>query len=81
MTKQEIEAVLVKNAKLLVPELANSDIDVTQTYSVIGVDSMDMLEVATKTIRDLGVTIGLTELGKTKTISETAEVLFKAQGA
>jgi acyl carrier protein len=78
MTRDEVLAVVVKNVKEIVPELEKRGIDLNKTYRELDVNSLDLVEVVTTSMRELKIKIPINELITVKTINDLVDKLFKA---
>ena len=81
MNKQEIVKLLVKNLKKAVPEFADGDLDTSKSYRDLGVNSMELIEVVTRTGKDLGMTISFAALTSVKTTDDLANVILSLKAA
>ncbi|MCB2188802.1 MAG: hypothetical protein KQJ78_20475 [Deltaproteobacteria bacterium] len=79
MNKEEVLSLLVKNLKKAIPEFADEELDTTKSYVDLGVSSLELVEVVTRTAKELGLNLSFKELGKVKTTDDLAEVLLRLQ--
>ena len=77
MNKEDIVTLLVKNLKKAIPEFADGGFDASKSYKDLGVSSMELVEVVTKTGQELGMTIPFAALASVKTTDDLAGVLLK----
>jgi len=64
MNKTEVVALLVKNLKKAVPEFADGYLDTSKSYRDLGVNSMELVEVVTRTGKELGMAISFAALSR-----------------
>ncbi len=81
MTRDDVMAVVIKNVKEIVPELETADVDLNKTYRELDVNSLDLVEIVTGTMRELKVKIPINELTTVKTTNNLVDLLFKAVSA
>ncbi len=81
MTRDEVLAVVVKNVKEIVPELEKAGVDLNKTYRELDINSLDLVEIVTGTMRELKAKIPINELTTVKTTNDLVDKLFKAVSA
>jgi polyketide biosynthesis acyl carrier protein len=81
MTKNEVVGLLMKNLKAAVPGFKGKDIDAGTSYKELGVSSLDLVEVVSTTMHEMGVKVSPTALATVKTVDDLATLLVKAKGA
>ncbi len=77
MKKEEVTRLLVKNLKKAIPEFADEDFDTSKSYKELGVSSLELVEVVTRTAKELGISLSFKELTSVKTTDDLAEVLVR----
>lgn len=78
MTRTEILTVLKSNLFLIVEPARGKDIDEKQSMKDYGADSLEVVEVASRTMKELKLRVPRTELAKAKTIGEFIDLLEKS---
>ena len=78
MTRTEILAVLKTNLSKIVEAARGKEIDETQSMKDYGADSLEVVEVASRTMKELKIRVPRTELAKAKTIGEFVDLLEKS---
>ena len=81
MTRDEVLAVIIKNVKEIAPELEKAGVDLNKTYRELDINSLDLVEIITGTMRELKVKIPINELTTVKTTNDLVDKLFKAASA
>ncbi len=79
MNKEAVLSLLVKNLKKAIPEFADEELDTAKSYKELGVSSLELVEVVTRTAKELGLSLAFKELGSVKTTDDLAEVLLRLQ--
>ncbi len=77
MNREALLDLLTGNLKKAVPDFADHDLDAAKTFQELGVSSLDLVEVVTRTTKELGLTLPFQELAKVKTINDLAEVVLR----
>lgn len=81
MTRDEVLTAVMKNVKELVPELETAGVDLNKTYRELDINSLDLVEIVTGTMRELKIKIPINELTTVKTPNNLVDLLFKAVSA
>ena len=82
MTRDELFATLTKNMAVVIP--AFGDRSVTESSSLVadyGADSLQVVEIISRTMRAANVRMKRTELNKAKNIGELLDFLVSAAAA
>jgi len=77
MNKEEVIRLLVKNLKKAIPEFEDEELDTSKSYKDLGVSSLELVEIVTKTAKELGVNLPFTELTSVKTTDDLANVFMR----
>jgi acyl carrier protein len=80
MNKQEIVQLLVKNLKKMVPEFADEEIDLDKTYQNLGVSSLELVEIVTRTAKEMGLNLPMAALAAVRTTNDLANLLVRFAG-
>lgn len=80
MNKQEIVQLLVKNLKKMVPEFADEEIDTDKTYQDLGVSSLELVEIVTRTAKEMGLNLPMAALAAVRTTNDLASLLLRLAG-
>ena len=78
MTRTEILTVLKANLSKIVEAARGKEIDEAQSMKDYGADSLEVVEVASRTMKELKLRVPRTELSKAKTIGEFVDLLEKS---
>jgi len=79
MNREELLGLLVNNLKKAVPEFAAENLDTSKTYKELGVSSLELVEVVTRTTKELRLTLPFQELAKVRTTDDLADVILRLQ--
>ncbi|MHB8067838.1 MAG: phosphopantetheine-binding protein [Desulfobaccales bacterium] len=74
-------AVVIKNVKEMLPDLEKVGVDLNKTYRELDINSLDLVEIVTGTMRELKVKVPINELTTVKTTNDLVDKLFKAASA
>jgi acyl carrier protein len=77
MTRDEVTAIVCKNIKEIVPELEKVEVDLNKSYRELDINSLDLVEIVTGTMRELKIKIPINELTKVKNTNGLIDILFK----
>ncbi len=77
MTREDIEAVVLKHLGRIVEGLDTSTIDMAQSMKDYGANSLDIVEIVSATMRELKVKVPRGELSKIATLGGLIDVLWK----
>jgi acyl carrier protein len=80
MKQEEVLALVIKNVKATVPSLAETKIDLDVPYRQLDINSLDIAEIVSKTVRELKVQVPRTELAKLTTARQLVEIICKSAG-
>lgn len=80
MKREEVMELVLKNIKTTVPSLAKKNIDPDASYAELGISSLDIAEIVSKTTRELNVKVPRTELAKLTTASQLVDIVCKTAG-
>lgn len=79
MSRKEVLELLVKNLKKAIPEFADDDLDTSKSYQELGVSSLELVEVVTRTTKELRLNVPFQELAKVRTTDDLADVIMRLQ--
>jgi acyl carrier protein len=77
MTREHIYAVVVKHLVDAVEDLDPAGIDPTLSMKDLGADSLDIVEVVSRTMRELKIKVPRSELSKLTNINGLVDVLYE----
>ena len=80
MTRDEILAVVARNVSETMEELNASAVDPARSMKDYGLGSLDVVEVVSRSMRDLQVTVPRTELRRLATIGGLVDLLYRSAG-
>ena len=75
MTQDDIRAVVLKHLHALVPGTADLTITGETTLADLGADSLDLVDVASRSMQELKVKIPRSEIGRIRTLDDLVAVL------
>ena len=78
MSKEEIVGLIMKHLKVAVPDFGAECIDMDKTYKELGIASLDLVEIVSNTMRDMGVKLSPAELAQAKTTGDLVTLLQQA---
>jgi acyl carrier protein len=77
MTREHIYAVVVKHLVDAVEDLDPARIDPTLSMKDLGADSLDIVEVVSRTMRELKIKVPRSELSKLTNINGLVDMLYE----
>jgi acyl carrier protein len=77
MTRDEVLSIVIKNIQEIVPELEKVEVDLNKSYRELDINSLDLVEIVTGTMRELKIKIPINELTKVKNTNGLVDILFK----
>lgn len=77
MTREHIYAVVVKHLVDAVEDLDPAMIDPTLSMKDLGADSLDIVEVVSRTMRELKIKVPRSELSKLTNINGLVDMLYE----
>ena len=77
MTREHIYAVVVKHLVDAVEDLDPAIIDPTLSMKDLGADSLDIVEVVSRTMRELKIKVPRSELSKLTNINGLVDMLYE----
>jgi acyl carrier protein len=75
MTRDDIRAVLIKNIGETLDDVVISNIDTTKTMKDVGANSLDIVEIVSRTMRQLKVKIPRTVLNRLENIDALIDLI------
>ena len=78
MTRDEILAMVVRHVAEAVEGLSVADVDPARSMQDNNLSSLDIVEVVTRSMRELHVKIPRSELRKVGTINDLVDLLYRA---
>jgi acyl carrier protein len=81
MTREQVLKVVSKHLMDAVDGLEESNIDPARSMKDLGANSLDIVEVVSRSMRELKVKVPRSELSKLTNINELVETLLKAASA
>ncbi len=81
MTREEVLAVVLKNLKDVIPDLNPAELDLNKNYSDYDINSLDLVQIITATMRELQVKIPINELANVKCTNALVDTLHKVINA
>ena len=77
MTRDQVRDIVFHHLHELVPDTAGRDIDEMALLNEIGVDSLDLVDVASRSMQDLGVKLPRAEIGRIHTLDDLIQALLR----
>jgi acyl carrier protein len=82
MTRQQMLETLIKNMSVVIPSFKDQAVtDASSLVQDFGADSLQIVEIVSRTMRAANVRMKRTELNKAKNIGELIDMLCAAQAA
>ncbi len=78
MSKEEIVGLIMKHLKVAVPDFGDECVAMDKTYKELGIASLDLVEIVSNTMRDMGVRLSPAELAQAKTTGDLVTLLLQA---
>jgi acyl carrier protein len=78
MTPDTVRTVVLRHLHEIVPGLAGRPIDVDAPLSQVGADSLDLLDVTSRSMQELGVKLPRAEVVNIRTLNDLVAVLHRA---
>ena len=75
-TRDHVESVVLDHLKQTVEELADQDIDTSESMKDLGANSLDIVEIVSCSMRELRVKVPRTELSELENIDQLVDLLF-----
>lgn len=79
MNRETVLEVVVKNIKLNVEGIENSEIDPAKSIADLGASSLDIVEIVSSSMRELNIRVPRTELAGLKNINQLVDLLAAAK--
>lgn len=79
MDRQQVLDVVVKHIRLNVDGLEGREIDPSKAMAELGASSLDIVEIVSSSMREIGVRIPRTELAKLKNLGELVDLLTRVK--
>jgi acyl carrier protein/polyketide biosynthesis acyl carrier protein len=77
MTRDEVRNTVIGHLKELVPGTATKEIDDQMPLADLGADSLDLVDVASRSMQDLGVKLPRSAIGKIHSLSDLIDALYQ----
>jgi acyl carrier protein/polyketide biosynthesis acyl carrier protein len=77
MTSEDVRAIVLKHLHQLVPGTAERALDEDAPLNEIGADSLDLVDVASRSMQDLSVRLPRTDIGRIKTFRDLVRALHE----
>ena len=77
MQREKILEVVLRNIRLNVDELAEVEIDPQRSVLEYGASSLDLVEIVSYSMRDLGISVPRTEFAEVENIDQLVDVLAR----
>lgn len=78
MTPDDVTAIVLRHLHDLVPGTVDQDLDPNAPLKELGADSLDLVDVASRSMQELGVRIQRSEIGRIRTLADLVGVLHRA---
>lgn len=79
MNRQEVLNVLIKNIKLNVGGLEETEIDPHKSIAEYGTNSLDIVEIINSSLRELQIKVPRTQLADLKNINDLVDLLTQVK--
>lgn len=81
MTQQDILAIVLKHLHDLVPGASERPVEIDAPISDLGADSLDLVDMASRSMQEIGVTIPRSEIGRIHSLRDLVAVLHRVHEA
>jgi acyl carrier protein len=81
MSRDEIFAVIKKNMEEIVESARGQEINESQSMRDFGADSLEVVEVVSRSMKELKIKVPRTELSEAKNLSDLIDLFEKAAAA
>lgn len=81
MTKNEIFQIIKKNVLEILPKIPEEIITIDQRLKDLGANSIDRMDIVTRTMEDLAIKIPLVELAGVQNLQELVDLLYETKNA
>ena len=79
MSKDHVQNVVIKHLHRLIPETAAAPVRLDAPLNELGVDSLDLLDVTSQAMMELGVKLPRAEVSGIKRLQDIIDALDRAQ--
>lgn len=77
MTPEAVRAVVLRHLHEIVPGTAAREVDADAPLNEIGADSLDLLDVTSRSMQELGVKLPRAEVTRIRTLNDLVAVLHQ----
>ena len=81
MSKDHVQNVVIKHLHRLIPETAAAPVQLDAPLNELGVDSLDLLDVTSQAMMELGVKLPRAEVSNIKRLQDIIDALDRAKSA
>ncbi|MEY3210014.1 MAG: hypothetical protein RIT28_495 [Pseudomonadota bacterium] len=81
MPKDHVQQVVITHLHRLIPETAAAPVKLNAPLNELGVDSLDLLDVTSHAMMELGVKLPRAEVNNIKCLQDIIDALDRAQSA
>lgn len=75
MSTPDVEAIVLRHLRELVPGMAERELDLDTPLNELGADSLDLVDVASRSMQELAEKIPRSEIGRIRTLNDLVAVL------
>ncbi len=75
MTDEQVRDIVLRHLHELAPEAANRTLDLNAPLQEVGVDSLDLVDVASRSMQELGVKLARAEIVHIHTLNDLIGIL------
>ena len=79
MNRQEVLNVVIKNIKLNVDGLEETEIDPHKSMAEYGTNSLDIVEIVSSSLRELKIKVPRSQLANLRNINDLVDMLLKVK--
>jgi polyketide biosynthesis acyl carrier protein len=77
MDREQIMNAVIKNIKLNIDGLEDTEIDPEKSMAAYGAESLDIVEITSASMRELQIKVPRTELANLKNINNLVDIFYK----
>ncbi|MCK6525154.1 phosphopantetheine-binding protein [Myxococcota bacterium] len=81
MSKEHVQRVVLSHLHRLIPETAAAPVNLDAPLNELGVDSLDLLDVTSQAMMELGVKLPRSEVSGIKRLQDIIDALDRARAA
>lgn len=77
MTRDQIQAIVIKHLHEIIPETAGRQLDLNASLADLHADSLDLIDVASRSMQELSIKVPRAEMGRIRTFDDLLGLLHR----